>query len=115
MEQIQSYVLPISIIVFFIYRIYRFKSIKKQIPNLIDKGAVIIDVRSGTEFLMSANPNSINIPLEQLLKGIKKIDKTKPVIVCCASGSRSGMAVPILKGAGFKEVINAGPWTNTVI
>jgi rhodanese-related sulfurtransferase len=36
------------------------------------------------------------------------------VVVCCASGTRSAAAAAILKARGFKEVVNAGPWTNTL-
>lgn len=115
MEQLQSYLLPLVFILFFGYRFFRFHKIKKQIPILLKEGAVIVDVRSVAEFQSSANPISINAPLDSLIKQTKHLDKNKTIIVCCASGTRSSLAVPILKGAGFNSVINAGAWTNTIL
>ena len=39
-----------------------------------------------------------------------KIKKDKPVIVCCASGMRSGAAKGVLQSNGFTQVYNAGSW-----
>jgi len=49
---------------------------------------------------------------EALNSQLQNIFKARPLIVCCASGTRSGIAVRVLKSAGFLDVINAGPWTN---
>ena len=111
----QSYLLPILLIGFFAFRFYRFKKIKNQIPKLIAEGALIIDVRSQNEYTLRHNPNSRNIPLDKLSSECKNIDQTKAIILCCASGSRSAMAVGILKKNGFQNVVNAGPWSNTLV
>ncbi|MDO9181022.1 MAG: rhodanese-like domain-containing protein [Bacteriovorax sp.] len=113
-ENYQSYIFPLIIVLFFGYRIYRFKMIKNKLPKLLDEGAILIDVRSKGEYTSGHNPKSINIPLDELNKESKKLDKTKTVLLCCASGTRSGMAVGILKKNGFNNVINAGPWSNTL-
>jgi rhodanese-related sulfurtransferase len=42
------------------------------------------------------------------------LDKSKTIILCCASGTRSGMAFGILKKNGFKNILNAGAWNNTL-
>ena len=78
------------------------------------EGAVIVDVRSPAEFGSGANPKSINIPLDQIEAGVSKLDPAKPVVVFCASGTRSAMAARILQGKGFAQVTNAGPWRNTL-
>jgi phage shock protein E len=39
-----------------------------------------------------------------------KLNKDKPIITCCASGSRSSVAKRILKSASFSEVHNGGAW-----
>ena len=111
----QSYLLPILLIGFFAFRFYRFKKIKNQIPKYLAEGAIIIDVRSQNEYTLRHNPNSSNIPLDQLNLESKNLDKTKTIILCCASGSRSAMALGILKKNGFQHVINAGPWNNTSV
>lgn len=79
---------------------------------LIENGAVIIDVRTTGEFAGGHIKQSINIPLDKLEDSIKKIKNKGPIIVCCASGMRSGSAKSILSRHGFTEVYNAGSWTN---
>jgi len=79
--------------------------------GLMQKGAVIIDVRSAGEFQGGHIKNAINIPLNNLPGQLAKIKKDKPVITCCASGMRSASAKNILQSAGFKEVYNGGGWT----
>jgi rhodanese-related sulfurtransferase len=114
-ESIQTYILPLALILFFAFRFYKFFSIKKSLPKLLNDGAIIVDVRSIAEFQAASNPSSINIPLDQISSGTNKLDKSKTIILCCASGTRSGMALGLLKKNGFKNVVNAGPWTNTVL
>ena len=113
-ELISTYLFPLLILGFFGYRFYRFKKIKKDIPELLKNGAILIDVRSKGEFASGHHPQSINIPLDSLNGESAKLDKTKTILLCCASGTRSGMAVGILKKNGFSHVLNAGPWTNTL-
>lgn len=83
---------------------------KIDFAELIINGATIIDVRSPQEFKSGHPSNSINIPLDQIPSKISKIKKMKePIIVCCASGMRSGRAKGIIAQAGI-EVHNAGSW-----
>ncbi len=74
-------------------------------------GAQIVDVRTPAEFAQSHLPQSVNIPLDQFQARIPEIDPDRPVLLCCASGTRSGMAKVILEKAGYQQVHNAGPWT----
>jgi phage shock protein E len=113
-ENYQSTILPLLIIFFFIYRFLKFRGIKKKLPKLLDEGGILIDVRSKGEFASGHNPKSINIPLDELNQESKKLDKNKTIILCCASGTRSGVAVGILKKNGFHNVMNAGTWGNTL-
>jgi rhodanese-related sulfurtransferase len=41
---------------------------------------------------------------------LAEIPKTAPVVLCCASGTRSGMASLVLKKNGYKQVYNVGTW-----
>ena len=92
----------------------KFSKTKKLLPQLLADGAVIVDVRTPEEFRTGAHPRSINIPIARFESGIDKLDPHKTIVVCCASGARSGLAVGLLKKKGFEKVINAGPWTNTL-
>jgi phage shock protein E len=78
--------------------------------ELIQNGAIIIDVRTKVEYQGGHIKNSINIPLNNLQSQLLKIKKNKPVITCCASGMRSASAKNVLKSAGFEEVYNGGSW-----
>lgn len=84
---------------------------KTDYKKLLAGGAVIIDVRSKSEFASGAVPGSENIPLGSLTGRIKQIKSLGvPVITVCASGMRSGAAKGQLKAAGI-EAHNGGPWT----
>ena len=79
-------------------------------PELLAKGAVIVDVRTSEEYKGGHIRGSVNIPLNNLQNHLSKLDKNKPVITCCASGMRSASAKSVLQSNGFKEVHNGGGW-----
>ena len=72
--------------------------------ELIDNGAVIIDVREVSEFNTGHIKGAINIPLG----AINEIDiaKEKTIIVYCASGVRSMTAVNTLSDMGYTSLYN---------
>jgi phage shock protein E len=71
---------------------------------------LIIDVRSPGEFATGHVRGSVNIPLDRLADDIAKAvpDKSAPVILCCASGGRSGMACSFMQQMGYQQVSNGG-------
>jgi phage shock protein E len=85
---------------------------KADLKELILNGATIIDVRSKGEFQSGHLKDSVNIPLDKLPDNLRKLNKNKPIITCCASGMRSASAKSILKSNGFVKVHNGGSWTN---
>ena len=113
-ETIRPYLLPAGIAAYLLFRHFRFKAARGKLPGLAAEGAVFVDVRSPEEFAAGSRPGSLNIPLGALAARAKELDKDKPVILCCASGARSGIGAGILKGLGFRSVTNAGPWRNTL-
>ena len=82
-----------------------------MLPELKKKGALFIDVRSAGEFASGNAPGTINIPLQELNKSIKDLPRNSPIVLCCASGTRSGMAKMVFKKSGFNKVYNIGTWT----
>lgn len=79
------------------------------IQEIKAKKATVIDVRSQMEFDMEHFPGAINIPLEIIAEEAAKIgNMSKPIVVYCRSGNRSGMAKTILGQQGVKEVYNGG-------
>lgn len=110
---LQNYWPAILVVAYFSYRSYKIQKIKKMMPELIKQGAQIIDVRTAEEFKKDSNPQALNIPLDLLKSRLNKIRRTVPVVVCCASGSRSAFASRLLKAQGL-QVFNAGKWQNTL-
>ena len=81
--------------------------------KLVEIGGVVVDVRSKAEFNSGHVKGSINIPLDKLEASLSQLkDKNKPVITCCASGMRSGIAKKILMKNGYEEVYNGGGWVS---
>ena len=90
----------------------RFLKPKVNMQELIHAGAMIVDVRTGSEYQAGHIQGSINIPLDRIRGEIEKIrGLNKPVITVCRSGTRSSIASNILKTAGI-EAYNGGAWTN---
>lgn len=84
---------------------------KVDYADLVKKGAIILDVRTKGEFEQGHIKSSLNIPVNSLSNNTNKLkDKNKPVITCCASGSRSALAKSILKQSGYSQVFNGGSW-----
>lgn len=83
---------------------------KVNLKEVISNGAVILDVRTKGEYQSGHLRNSINIPVDNLQQNIKKLNKNRAIITCCASGSRSAAARKILQSNGFDQVYNGGAW-----
>jgi rhodanese-related sulfurtransferase len=70
----------------------------------------IIDVRTYGEFMGGNVVDSINIPLNEIPERIEELKAMKaPLILCCASGARSGQAQHFLSQFGI-ECYNGGSW-----
>lgn len=84
----------------------------KHIQEYLDKGAVILDVRTEVEYNEGHVKQSLHIVLDDLEDEIEQVKALqKPVITCCRSGARSERAKDILADYGI-DVINGGPWQN---
>jgi rhodanese-related sulfurtransferase len=92
-----------------IKKIFGIKTI--NYAQLVNDGAIILDVRTKGEYGSGHIKGSVNIPVDQLPKNLQKFkDKKRPIITCCASGMRSATAKGILTSNGFSEVYNGGSW-----
>lgn len=82
-----------------------------NMADLLQQGAVIIDVRTPGEFQSGHIKGSRNYPLDMLAGKMNELKKIKqPIIVVCRSGMRSGLAHKQLRNAGL-EAYNGGAWT----
>jgi phage shock protein E len=81
--------------------------------QLVAQGARLVDVRSPAEFAAAHIDGASNIPVGEIGRRNRELGaKERPVIVYCASGTRSAMAKRTLKNAGFREVYNLGAMRN---
>lgn len=70
----------------------------------------IVDVRMPEEYRGRHVAGSINIPLQEIIQRMDEVKKLEmPLILCCASGNRSGQAHHYLSQKGI-ECYNGGSW-----
>ncbi|MEZ7977511.1 MAG: rhodanese-like domain-containing protein [Flavobacteriales bacterium] len=69
----------------------------------------IVDVRTAGEFVGGHVAGSVNIPLNEVVSRIDELKKMQPMVLCCASGGRSGQAADYLIEQGL-DVVNGGGW-----
>ena len=81
---------------------------KSEYIQMIQNGAMLVDVRSIDEFRSGHNKGARNIPLAVLPTQLSEL-KGKTVILVCLSGGRAGLAKQLLKQHGI-ESHNAGGW-----
>lgn len=75
----------------------------------VQRGAIILDVRSKREFESGHIKSAINIPLDLLSLNFSKLgNKNNAIIIYCASGTRSRIAKNILKVNGYINIYNGG-------
>lgn len=80
---------------------------EEQFNNTI---GTIVDVRMPMEFRGGSVVGAVNIPLSEIPHRIDELKAMKtPVILCCASGMRSGQAEAFLKHQGV-DCLNGGSW-----
>ena len=85
--------------------------LKSGFEKLVSDGALILDVRSTEEFQRGHIPGSVNIPVNDLDRNLHKLSPPdKPIITCCKSGVRSGVAKSLLESNGYTNVHNGGGW-----
>lgn len=72
----------------------------------------VVDVRTPGEYMGGHVAGSINIPLNEIAERLEELKQLpQPLVLCCASGNRSGQATSFLKNNGI-ECSNGGSWLN---
>jgi rhodanese-related sulfurtransferase len=75
-----------------------------------EKQGTIVDVRTPSEFMGGNVAGSINIPLQEIQQRMDELKNlNQPLVLCCASGNRSGQATHYLSQQGI-ECCNGGSW-----
>jgi rhodanese-related sulfurtransferase len=112
MEFLKNYWPMLALVAWLAYKWWNARRVVALLPALKQQGATLIDVRSLGEFAQASAPGTVNIPLQELGSRLGEIPKNAPVVVACASGTRSGMAKMLLKKNGYAQVYNIGAWAN---
>ena len=80
------------------------------------RGAIIIDVRTPSEYQSKHIDGAINLPLQSLGPSMNQLDKEKELIVYCRSGNRSATATKMLREKGFTvyDVATQADWERQI-
>ena len=80
-----------------------------ELKQRLDKGddIQIVDVREDNEVAIGRIPNSVHIPLAQIMTRMNEIDPNRETVVHCKMGGRSARAIEALERSGFRgKLIN---------
>ncbi|NOQ63436.1 MAG: hypothetical protein GQ582_02860 [Methyloprofundus sp.] len=66
----------------------------------------LLDVREAFEYQIAALANSVLMPMTQVPKHAKELDKEIPIVVICHHGMRSESVANFLDDQGFTQVFN---------
>ena len=83
----------------------------EELVQLIEIGTrpyLLLDVRGLAEYEQGHIESAVSMPLAQLVEKGLTVPKDTLIIVYCASGIRSGMAVNYLKDQGYTKVVDFG-------
>lgn len=74
-----------------------------ELKQRLDSGddIQIVDVREADELAIAKLPNSIHIPLAQVVNRMAEIDPARETVVHCKMGGRSAKAIEALQRSGF--------------
>ena len=95
----------------------------KDAQEMVANGALLVDVRDGTEVAASGKAaGAVHIPRGSLefkadttaATADKNFALDRPVILHCASGGRSALAGKLLKDMGYQKVYNLGGFKDWV-
>ena len=109
---LQNYWPVLALALWWGHKWWRARRVMALLPGLRQSGAWLVDVRTPAEFAAANAPGTVNIPLQEMGSRLAEIPRDRPVVVGCASGTRSGMARLVLRKHGYPKVYNIGTWRN---
>lgn len=102
----------IALLIYIVYRVYKYQTLDDGLDQLIKKGAIILDVRTEKEYETGHIAGSKNISLSTIRERYTELDPNRTYITVCSHGLRSVKVEKILKEKGFKNVYNGGAWSD---
>jgi rhodanese-related sulfurtransferase len=81
-----------------------------EVTTALADGAVVVDVRSPSEFAAGHLADALNIDLrsDDFEAKVGALDKGRTYVVYCRTGSRAGQAIETMTELGFTDVLNGG-------
>jgi rhodanese-related sulfurtransferase len=83
--------------------------------DMMNAGALVVDVREVAEYDEGHIPGSINIPLRTLAQNLDKLPTDRPIVTTCQSGFRASQAASALQMLGYDNTRSFTPsykgWT----
>jgi adenylyltransferase/sulfurtransferase len=75
-----------------------------ELKDRLDRGEdlQLIDVREDNEVAIARIPNTIHIPLAEVVSRMAEIDPKRDTVVHCKAGVRSARAIEALRRSGFE-------------
>jgi rhodanese-related sulfurtransferase len=72
--------------------------------RLLAVGGQLLDVRSPDEFERDAIPGALNLPADALCYAYRRLNKRRPVILCCTSHFHCNRIASLLAVEGFSDI-----------
>ena len=92
-----------------------------ELKRRLDAGEAlqIVDVREDNEYAFARLPDTLHIPLGQIVNRLGEIDSGRETVVHCKGGVRSAKAIEALTRAGFSgKLVNLTggimAWSNEI-
>jgi phage shock protein E len=84
----------------------------KEAQAYLKNGALVIDVRTPSEYSSDHLPSALNIPLNQIETTLpcRVKDKSLVLLLHCQSGIRSNLAKKKVKALGYSNAFNLGSY-----
>ncbi|MCB0906549.1 MAG: hypothetical protein KDB63_05465, partial [Nocardioidaceae bacterium] len=76
-----------------------------EIEAEVERGSVLLDVRTRGEYADGTIPTAMNIPVDELRERFHEIPEGR-IVVTCAAGVRGHTATRIIRQLGHDDVVN---------
>jgi rhodanese-related sulfurtransferase len=75
-------------------------------PQTAESTVTLLDVREAEELEVARLAHAVHIPMREVPQRLVELDRSRPVIVMCHTGRRSGVVAQYLLDNGFENVFN---------
>ncbi|MGE0171467.1 MAG: rhodanese-like domain-containing protein [Oligoflexales bacterium] len=76
---------------------------REEMEELLDNGALLVDVRETDELIEGVIQGSVHMPLSTFDTLVHTLPKNKPIVFYCRSGRRSLKSAEIAKNLGYVQ------------